>query len=100
VKDARSQLEALIVVEDAEEMAALRSAAKATVTALLAGLHAQRIVESRVESACWAAGAHGTDFWPWAMSGENAVFPRLFFLSLYTIISIRRCEPESWFVWT
>jgi hypothetical protein len=24
---------------------------------------------------CWAAGAHGSNFWPWVMSGENAVFP-------------------------
>ena len=69
---------------------ALRAAAKTTVTALLAGMHAirpgvqQRIVESVVESACWKAGAHGTDFWPWSMSGEIAVFPRPFFsLALY-----------------
>lgn len=84
VKDVRNQVDALMFVQDAEEMAALRSAAKATVTGLLAGLHAihpgvsQRMVESSVESACWTAGAHGTDFWPWAMSGENAVFPRAF----------------------
>jgi Xaa-Pro aminopeptidase len=77
-------------VQDGREMAALRSAAKATVTAMLAGLHAihpgvsQRMVESSVESACWSAGAHGTDFWPWAMSGENAIFPHPFFsLALY-----------------
>ena len=77
-------------VQDAGELDALRAAAKTTVTALLAGMHAirpgvqQRIVESVVESACWNSGAHGTDFWPWSMSGENTVFPRDFFsLALY-----------------
>ena len=85
VKEVRRSLSALMFVQDAGEIAALRSAAKTTVTALLAGMHAirpgvqQRIVESVVESACWNAGAHGTDFWPWSMSGENAVFPRPFF---------------------
>jgi Xaa-Pro aminopeptidase len=62
----------------------VRAAAKATVTAVMAGIHAiapnksQRSVEAAVENACWNAGAHGTAFWPWAMSGENAVFPRPF----------------------
>jgi len=85
VKEVGRDLSALMFVQDAGEIAALRSAAKTTVTALLAGMHAirpgvqQRIVESVVESACWNAGAHGTDFWPWSMSGENAVFPRPFF---------------------
>jgi Xaa-Pro aminopeptidase len=36
------------------------------------------MVESVVEDACWRAGAHGSSFWPWAMAGENAVFPRPF----------------------
>jgi len=90
VKEVMRDVDALMFVQDAGEIAALRSAAKTTVTALLAGMHAirpgvqQRIVESVVESACWNAGAHGTDFWPWSMSGENAVFPRPFFsLALY-----------------
>ena len=85
VKEASDDLNALMFVQDAAEMAALRAAAKSTVTALLAGLRtirpgvSQRIVESSVENSCWNAGAHGTDFWPWAFSGENAVFPRPFF---------------------
>jgi len=90
VKEVMRDVDALMFVQDAGEIAALRSAAKTTVTALLAGMHAirpgvqQRIVESVVESACWNAGAHGTDFWPWSMSGENAVFPRpSFSLALY-----------------
>jgi Xaa-Pro aminopeptidase len=90
VKEVSDDLNALMFVQDPAEMAALRSAAKSTVTALLAGLHAirpgisQRIVESAVENACWMSGAHGSDFWPWSMAGENAVFPRPFFsLALY-----------------
>ena len=85
VKEVRRDVNGLMFPQDADELNALRSAAKATVTALLAGMRAvhpgvqQRIVESAVESACWNAGAHGTDFWPWSMSGENAVFPRPFF---------------------
>ncbi|MGC1645614.1 MAG: aminopeptidase P N-terminal domain-containing protein [Candidatus Sulfotelmatobacter sp.] len=85
VKEASDDLNALMFVQDAAEMAALRAAAKSTVTALLAGLRtihpgvSQRIVESSVENSCWNTGAHGTDFWPWAFSGENTVFPRPFF---------------------
>jgi len=71
-------------VQSDDEIAALRAAGKATVTALMAGIRAvkpgssQRMVESVVEDACWHAGAHGSSFWPWAMGGENAVFPRPF----------------------
>jgi Xaa-Pro aminopeptidase len=90
VKEVSDDLNALMFVQDATEMAALRSAAKTTVAALLAGMRAirpgvpQRIVESVVEGTCWSAGAHGSDFWPWSMAGENAVFPRPFFsLALY-----------------
>jgi Xaa-Pro aminopeptidase len=81
-KDGTDTLNRTMAVQDAEEVANLRVVAKATVTAMLAGMRAirpaasQRTAESAVESACWAAGAHGSNFWPWVMSGENAVFPR------------------------
>jgi Xaa-Pro aminopeptidase len=83
-KDAGEQIQALMAVQSADEIVALRLAAKATVTAVLAGIRAiqpgvsQRRVEAVVEDACWKAGAHGSSFWPWAMSGDNAVFPRPF----------------------
>ena len=83
-KEAGERIQALMAVQSAEEIAALRLAAKATVTAALAGMRAiqpgvsQRRVEAVVEDTCWKAGAHGTSFWPWAMSGDNAVFPRPF----------------------
>ena len=82
--EAGERIETLMAVQSADEIAALRSAAKATVTALMAGMHAirpgasQRSVEAVVENACWGAGAHGSSSWPWAMAGDNAVFPRPF----------------------
>ncbi len=82
--EAWERIQALMAVQSAEEIAALRSAAKATEPALMAGMRAirpgvsQRSVETVVESACWSAGAHGSSFWPWAMAGENAVFPKPF----------------------
>jgi len=83
-KEAGDRIQDLMEVQSDDEIAALRSAAKSTVTALMAGIRAvkpgssQRLVESVVEDACWRAGAHGSSFWPWAMGGENAVFPHPF----------------------
>ncbi|HST12570.1 MAG TPA: aminopeptidase P N-terminal domain-containing protein [Terriglobales bacterium] len=81
-KDVSDSLTNLMAVQDTDEVASIRSVAKSTVAAITAGMRAihpgvsQRAVESAVESACWAAGAHGSNFWPWVMSGENAVFPK------------------------
>lgn len=83
-EDATKRLERLMDVQDADEIAALRAAAKVTVPALLAGMRAirpnvsQRSVETVVESTCWNVGARGISGWPWAMAGENAVIPRPF----------------------
>jgi Xaa-Pro aminopeptidase len=83
-KEAGDRIQDLMAVQSVEEIAALRSVAKSTVAALMAGIGAvkpgssQRSVESVVEDACWRAGAHGSSFWPWAMGGENAVFPHPF----------------------
>jgi Xaa-Pro aminopeptidase len=84
VDEVSERVQALMAVQSAEEIAALRSAAGATVTAVMAGIHAirvgvpQRSVEAVVENTCWNAGAHGSSFWPWAMAGNDAVFPRPF----------------------
>jgi Xaa-Pro aminopeptidase len=84
-KDASERIQGLMEVQSADELAALRTAAKATVAALMAGMRAirpnvsQRSVEAVVESTCWNEGGRGTAFWPWAMAGENGVFPRPFF---------------------
>src|SRR3984957_2105890 len=71
VKEVMDDVNALMFVQDAGELDALRAAAKTTVTALLAGMHAirpgvqQRFVESVVESACWKAGGRrGGVFFP------------------------------------
>ena len=83
-QDAAERVHTLMAVQDAAEIAALRSVGKATVAAITAGMRAirpevsQRSVEVAVQNACWGAGAHGGAFWPWAMSGENGVFPRPF----------------------
>jgi Xaa-Pro aminopeptidase len=83
-KDVTDSLNNLMAVQDSEEVANIRSVAKSTVSAIQAGMRAihsgtsQRAVESAVESACWSAGAHGSNFWPWVMSGENGVFPKPF----------------------
>ena len=83
-KESSDALNALMNVQTTDELASLRAAGQATVAAFTAGLHSvrpgvsQRSVESAVEGACWSAGAHGTNFWPWAMAGENAVFPKPF----------------------
>ena len=83
-REASKRIQALMAVQSTDEIAALRSAAKATVTAVMAGMRAirpgvsQRSVEAVVENTCWRVGAHGSAFWPWAMSGDNGVFPRPF----------------------
>jgi len=83
-KDVTKRIERLMDVQSADEIAALRAAARATVPALLAGMRAirpnvsQRSVETVVESTCWNVGARGISGWPWAMAGENAVIPRPF----------------------
>ena len=83
-KEASERILALMAVQSTEELAALRSAAKATVAAVMVGMRAirpgvtQRSVETVVENSCWNGGAHGSSFWPWAMAGDNAVFPRPF----------------------
>jgi Xaa-Pro aminopeptidase len=83
-KNITQRLGTLIAVQSKEETQELRSAAHATVAALTAGMRAilpnvsQRAVEVVIEKQCWNAGAHGVAFWPWAMAGENGVFPRPF----------------------
>jgi Xaa-Pro aminopeptidase len=83
-KDVYDRVHYLAAIESSDEISASRGAARATAKAFFAGLRAirpgasQRDVENAVESACWNGGAHGSSFWPWAMTGKNAVFPRPF----------------------
>jgi Xaa-Pro aminopeptidase len=83
-REAGERLGGLLAVQSPDETAKLRLAARATVQAVLAGLHevkegvSQRRVELAVVAACWQAGAHGVAFWPWAMAGVTGVFPTPF----------------------
>jgi Xaa-Pro aminopeptidase len=80
--DASPIVSDLMAVQSAVEMKSVRAAAHATVAAVKAGMRAikpgsrQRKVELEVTNACWKAGAHGPSFWPWALAGENGVFPK------------------------
>lgn len=79
-----TKLNTLMAVESSSEQEASRAAARATVTAFMAGAKAvrpgisQREVELAVVQTCWKAGSHGVSFWPWAMAGANGVFPKPF----------------------
>jgi Xaa-Pro aminopeptidase len=84
LKEVGDRVYTLMDVQSPSEMISVRAAAKATVQAVMAGMRAirpgvsQRSVEAAVANACWQADAHGVAFWPWAMAGANAVFPRPF----------------------
>lgn len=80
----------LRAVKDSSEIAILRRVARNSVAAFLAGLprfgpgRRQRHVEAAVVEACTRDG-DGPSFWPWAMTGPNAAFPKPFtsFLDLH-----------------
>jgi Xaa-Pro aminopeptidase len=82
--EADAKVYEVLEVQSDAELVSVRAAAKATVGAVMAGIRAihpdvsQRSVEAAVVSSCWNAGAHGVAFWPWAMAGNNSVFPRPF----------------------
>ena len=72
----------LRMVKDSVEVDGLRRTGRASAAAFLAGLAAvrqgvrQRAVEGAVVAACLGRGGQGPSFWPWAMSGPNAAYPR------------------------
>ena len=78
--DARERLYALMDVPSESELVSLRAAANATVSSVIAGMQSvrpgssQRSAEWAMVNGCWQAGARNS-FWPWAMSGRNAVRP-------------------------
>lgn len=80
----------LRAVKDSSEIAVFRRVAANSVAAFLAGLphfgpgRRQRHVEAAVVEACTREG-DGPSFWPWAMTGPNAAFPKPFtaFLDLH-----------------
>jgi len=74
---------AVRLVKNADEIATLRRVAEISALALRDGLprfspgRRQREVEAAVVETCTRLG-DGPSFWPWAMSGPNAVFPTPF----------------------
>lgn len=70
-------------VKDAAEIAVLRRVAEASAQAFRAALprfsagRRQREVEAAIVEMCTRLG-DGPSFWPWVMSGPNAVFPKPF----------------------
>jgi Xaa-Pro aminopeptidase len=83
-RSAASILKSIRFVKEENEIKALRDVATASSKALLAAMQAirpgrsQREVEAKVVGACIESGAEGPSFWPWIMSGANAVIPKPF----------------------
>lgn len=81
-KSANSQLDQLRSGLSAAEIAVSRRVGQTSAQALLGAIRAvkprtmQRTVEAIVVSECFRAGADNISFWPWAMSGPNAAFPK------------------------
>ncbi|MBV8867178.1 MAG: M24 family peptidase [Acidobacteriaceae bacterium] len=79
-KDARERMYALMDAPSESELVSLRAATKATVGSVIAGIQAvrpgasQRSAEWAMANVCGQSGARHS-FWPWAMSGPNAVRP-------------------------
>ncbi len=84
IKPADTQLDQLRAALSPAEIAISRRVGQTSVQALLAAMHAvkpkttQRMVEAAVVSECFRAGADSISFWPWAMAGANAAFPKPF----------------------
>lgn len=84
LKNAAPRMHAIMEVQSADEIAALRLAGKTSVTAMKSGMKAlrpgvsQRTVELAVVDSCWKAGAHGVAYWPFIIAGENDVVPRMY----------------------
>ncbi len=82
IVDAAPLAASLRMFKDSGEVRALRRAGAARAAAFRAGRRAirpgarQRAAEGAVVGACLRAGGEGPSFWPWVMSGPNAVFPR------------------------
>ncbi|WP_161557190.1 M24 family metallopeptidase [Acidisarcina polymorpha] len=88
LKDETSGMHEVMAIQSADEVAALRSAGKATVSAMKAGLRvvrpgvSQRTVELAIVDSCWQAGAHGVSYWPIVAAGKNGVVPQVYSSSL------------------
>ncbi len=84
IRSAREVIAGLRATKSPAEIQIIRRVAGASAAALLAGLRSiapnksQREVEAEIVCGCIRAGAEGPSFWPWVISGPNAVFPKPF----------------------
>jgi Xaa-Pro aminopeptidase len=84
VKSGEGQLDQLRIALSPAEIVISRRVGETSAQALLTAIHAvkprtmQRTVEAAVVSECFRRGADNIAFWPWAMSGANAAFPKPF----------------------
>jgi len=78
IVSAEAEIRAMRWAKSKAEVEVLREVARASSSALLAGIRAvgvgksQRHSEAAVVSACFEAGATAPSIWPWTMSGANA----------------------------
>ena len=83
VRSAASILAPIREIKDERERSILRRVATASRDAALAGMRAiaprtwEHDTELAVVNACRAGGARGVSFWPWTLSGPNAMPPSL-----------------------
>lgn len=81
---ARGLLDSLRWIKSPAEIAVLRQVGALSAEALRAALQAvapgqrQRLVELAVVGKCVTGGGEGPSFWPWTMSGPNAVVSGIF----------------------
>lgn len=84
VESAANLIAALRAVKSASEVEAMRRAGKAGAESFLAAVRtlapgrSQRQAETAAMAACFAFGADDVAWWPWVMTGPNAVFPASF----------------------
>jgi Xaa-Pro aminopeptidase len=84
IASAKSVVTDLRLIKSGAEIEVLRRVGEISAAALRKGLRglkanrAQRELEAEIVCECILAGGEGPSFWPWVMSGPNAVFPRPF----------------------
>ena len=84
VRSANTQLDTIRTALSPADIVISRRVGQTSAQSLLVAIRAvkpktmQRTVEAAVVSECFRAGADNISFWPWAMSGPNAAFPKPF----------------------
>lgn len=83
-QSAKETLIEMRLIKSPAEIEIMRKVGKVSTTALLAGMQAiapgksQREVEAEIVCECIHSGGEGPSFWPWVMSGPNALISKAF----------------------